>query len=47
MKIEQWPIDKIIPYKNNPRVNKDAVEKTAMSIKEYGWQNSSEYFSLC
>jgi len=38
MKIEQWPIDKIIPYKNNPRINKDAVEKTAMSIKEYGWQ---------
>ena len=38
MKIEQWPIDKIIPYKNNPRINKDAVDKTAMSIKEYGWQ---------
>jgi hypothetical protein len=30
MKIEQWPIDKIIPYKNNPRINKDAVDKSAM-----------------
>lgn len=38
MKIEQWKIDKIIPYENNPRINDGAVEKTAMSIREYGWQ---------
>jgi len=38
MKIEQWKIEQIIPYKNNPRINDGAIEKTAMSIREYGWQ---------
>lgn len=38
MKVEQWNINKIIPYENNPRINDNAVDKTAMSIKEYGWQ---------
>ena len=32
------PIDDIIPYEKNPRVNNGAVDKTIMSIKEYGWQ---------
>lgn len=38
MEFEEWEINKIIPYENNPRKNKDAVEKTAMSIEQYGWQ---------
>jgi len=32
------PIGEIIPYSKNPRVNNNAVDKTVMSIKEYGWQ---------
>lgn len=38
MKIENWDIDKVKPYENNPRNNDDAVEATANSIKEFGWQ---------
>ena len=38
MKIEDWPLDKIIPYQYNPRSNDDAVEMTARSIQEYGWR---------
>ena len=38
MKIENWDIGKVKPYKNNPRNNDDAVEATANSIKEFGWQ---------
>jgi DNA modification methylase len=38
MKIENWPLDKIIPYQYNPRNNDDAVEMTAKSIQEYGWR---------
>jgi len=32
-------IDKLIPYENNPRHNKDAVEVVARSIKEFGFKN--------
>lgn len=38
MKIESWPIEKVKPYDNNPRNNDDAVDATANSIKEFGWQ---------
>jgi DNA modification methylase len=38
MKIEQWSIERIIPYKRNPRRNEDAVEKVAASIKEFGFK---------
>ena len=37
MKVENLEIDKVFPYFNNPRKNM-AVEKVAMSIKEYGFQ---------
>jgi hypothetical protein len=37
MKIEQWPVEKLIPYDNNPR-KKQAVNEVANSIKEFGWQ---------
>lgn len=38
MKVIEVPIDQVKPYENNPRVNDDAVEVTANSIKEFGWQ---------
>lgn len=31
-------IDKIKPYKNNPRNNKKAIDKVAKSIREYGFK---------
>ncbi|WP_254508576.1 ParB N-terminal domain-containing protein [Anatilimnocola floriformis] len=38
MQIETWPIDRVKPYPNNPRVNKDAVAAVAVSLKEFGWR---------
>jgi len=38
MKIENWNIDKVKPYDKNPRNNDGAVEATANSIREFGWQ---------
>ena len=38
MKIENWNIDKVKPYDKNPRNNDEAVEATANSIREFGWQ---------
>jgi hypothetical protein len=39
MKVEQWPIDKPIPYSRNPRkISQAAVDKVAASIQEFGWR---------
>ena len=38
MEVKEWPIDKVKPYENNPRNNDEAVEATANSIEEFGWQ---------
>ena len=39
MKIEIADINSIKPYENNPRKLKDsAIEKVAMSLKEYGFR---------
>lgn len=38
MKVITVPIDKVVPYDKNPRNNDDAVEPTAESIKQFGWQ---------
>ena len=38
MKVQQKPIEEIIPYARNPRKNEDAIAKVAASIKEFGWQ---------
>lgn len=39
MKIEQWDIERPIPYARNARIISDqAVAKVAASIKEYGWR---------
>ena len=37
MKIEERPIGSVKPYEKNPRVNDDAVEKVAESIREFGF----------
>lgn len=33
MKVIEVPIDQVKPYENNPRINDDAVQETANSIK--------------
>lgn len=38
MDIKQMPITDVVPYDKNPRNNDKAVESTANSIKEFGWQ---------
>ena len=38
MNIVEKNIDEIIPYINNPRVNDNAVDKVAASIKAFGWK---------
>ena len=39
MQVEQWPIDRPIPYARNARViPQQAIDKVAASIKEFGWQ---------
>lgn len=38
MEVKEWPIGKVKPYDKNPRNNDDAVEATANSIREFGWQ---------
>src|SRR5713101_1920447 len=38
--IEQWPIDKLIPYGRNPRTHSDAqVGQIADSIRAFGFNN--------
>jgi ParB-like chromosome segregation protein Spo0J len=38
MKIEMRKLSDIRPYENNPRVNDEAVEAVARSIKEFGFR---------
>ncbi|RMF71993.1 MAG: adenine methyltransferase, partial [Acidobacteria bacterium] len=38
MKVVQRPIDEIKPYEKNPRVNDQAVEAVAASIREFGFR---------
>lgn len=38
MHIEDWPLDRIRPYPNNPRVLRNTAEKVAESIREFGWR---------
>lgn len=37
-KIELWPIDKIVPYERNPRINEPAIDAVARSIDEFGFR---------
>jgi DNA modification methylase len=39
MKIEEWPIDRPIPYARNAReIPQSAIDKVAASIDEFGWR---------
>lgn len=38
MKIQNVPIETVVPYARNPRRNQGAIAKVAGSIKEFGWQ---------
>lgn len=38
MKIQYVPIGTIRPYEKNPRINDNAVDACASSIKEYGFK---------
>jgi DNA modification methylase len=39
-RIEHWPIERLIPYANNPRLHSEAdLEKLAASMLEWGWTN--------
>ena len=38
-KIQEWPIENVIPYENNPRkIPQKAVDAVAASIKEFGFK---------
>lgn len=39
MKVVELPINKIIPYENNPRNNENTIEKLKASITEFGYIN--------
>lgn len=39
MKIKVISIDDLVPYENNPRNNKKAINEVAKSIKEFGFKN--------
>ena len=39
IEIKYIPIDGIKPYKNNPRLNEDAIPYVMNSIKEFGFKN--------
>jgi DNA modification methylase len=39
LQIEYIDVERLIPYVNNPRNNKNAVDKVAGSIKEFGFKN--------
>jgi hypothetical protein len=37
-RIEQWPIERLVPYARNPRKNDHAVEQMVVAIKEFGFK---------
>src|SRR6188474_2621717 len=38
MLVELWPIERVKPYDRNPRLNDDAIDAVATSIKEFGFR---------
>jgi DNA modification methylase len=38
MRIEMWAVDRVQPYDKNPRINDDAVDAVAASIREFGFR---------
>lgn len=38
LQVENWEIDRLIPYARNPRKNDDVVDKMVSAIKEFGFR---------
>ena len=38
LKVEQWPVEKLVAYARNPRRNDDQVDRMASAIKEFGFR---------
>jgi hypothetical protein len=39
LQIDWWPIDKVRPYKHNPRkIPQQAIDKVASSLEQFGWR---------
>ena len=38
MTLENWPLERLIPYARNPRKNDQAVEQIAAAIREFGFR---------
>lgn len=38
LKVENWPIERLIPYCRNPRKNDDQVDRMVSAIKEFGFR---------
>lgn len=38
LKVEQWPIERLIPYARNPRKNDAQVDRMVSAIKEFGFR---------
>lgn len=38
MTIYDVPVSALVPYENNPRINDQAVDKVAESIREFGFK---------
>ena len=39
LKVESWPVEKVVPYARNPRKNDGVpVAKVKASLKEFGWR---------
>ena len=38
LQLEQWPIDRLIPYARNPRQNDEAVDQMCGAIQTFGFK---------
>lgn len=38
LKVETWPVDKLVPYGRNPRRNDEQVDRMAGAIREFGFR---------
>ena len=38
LKVETWPIERLVPYCRNPRRNDEQVDRMASAIKEFGFR---------
>ncbi len=38
MEVHIWEIDRVKPYQNNPRINEQAIDPVAASLKEFGFR---------